>query len=245
MAFIHCLSSMAKALRSAFFGRCPNSVLPGLAKSTHPPPPPLLYSNSSCVPQHSACAINHNVPRLLLPDETQVLILFRGIEGLRPALKSPSVGSAAFSWRSPKPDSLILYVLGLCSLGLLGWASDVHQHVGVPAFKFVGVVLAEGEWPRSAVIRSAVSIPVVSFDCSCKVVICDRTHIVGAPYLINRSFNPTGLTVSHYSRPDPVGDVIPRHWSFLFAPSPARLLEEKVEFAPHEPDYGNGNPPLS
>ena len=60
-------------------------------------------------------------------------------------------------------------------------------------------------------------------------------------YLINQSFNPTSLTVSHYSRPDPVGDVKPRHWSYLFAPSPSRLLEQKVAFAHHEPDYGNGN----
>ena len=31
----------------------------------------------------------------------------------------------------------------------------------------------------------------------------------------------------------------PRYWSYLFAPSPDRLLEQKVAFAPHEPDYGN------
>lgn len=60
-------------------------------------------------------------------------------------------------------------------------------------------------------------------------------------YLINQSFNPTSLTASHYSRPDPVGDVKPLHWSYLFAPSPGRLLEQRVAFAPHEPDYGNGN----
>ncbi|MFJ2479252.1 hypothetical protein ACIOWE_03140 [Pseudomonas sp. NPDC087598] len=60
-------------------------------------------------------------------------------------------------------------------------------------------------------------------------------------YLIDQSFNPTSLTVTHNSRPDSAVDVKPRHWSYIFAPSPGRHLEHKVAFAPHEPDYGKGN----
>ena len=60
-------------------------------------------------------------------------------------------------------------------------------------------------------------------------------------YLITQSLNPIGLTVSHYSRPDPKGDVKPRYWSYLFTPSPGRCVEHKVAFAPQEPSYGNGD----
>lgn len=60
-------------------------------------------------------------------------------------------------------------------------------------------------------------------------------------YLITQSFNPTGLTVSHYSRPDPKRDAKSRHWSYLFTPSPGRYMESKIAFTPHEPDYGNGD----
>lgn len=60
-------------------------------------------------------------------------------------------------------------------------------------------------------------------------------------YLITQSFNPAGLSASHYSRPDPKGDVKPPHWSYLYAPSPGRYVENKIAFALHEPDYGNGD----
>lgn len=60
-------------------------------------------------------------------------------------------------------------------------------------------------------------------------------------YLITQSFNPTGLTVSRYSRPDPKGDAKSQYWSYLFAPSPGRYIESKIAFTPHEPDYGNGD----
>ncbi len=52
-------------------------------------------------------------------------------------------------------------------------------------------------------------------------------------YLITQSLNPTDLTVSHYSRPDPKRDVKPRHWSYMCAPSPSSYVENKIAFAPH------------